>query len=659
MKPALLLIDLQREFLERPGLEPPARILISAVETLLHSWRTRRLPVIHVRMTTRPDGSDARLPHWRKFGKSLAPNSPGHDMPESLRPTSGEQVIRKSGFNPFASGELDGALQHIACDTVVLAGLHLHACVRTAAVECLERGLNVFVAQEATGTDDPVHAAATRRWLSDRCVRFEHTGRLIKLCDGSESRELDCLVHRSPRHLDEVLFEVRNPHKDEIHDAVCAAGQAWLNWSALPLAQRIDVIGELERRLQNSMEELARAMAVDIGKPIRQGVEEVRRAVANLRDVARRALMLRESRSEQAGVVRFRPLGPVAVISTWNNPVAIPLGKIAPALVYGNTVLWKPAPAGTRIAETLLEMLRTAGVPGDAVRLVTGDQIAARALAGHEGIRAVTLTGASMAGHALQEICSRRAIRFQAELSGNNAAIVWDDASLSDAATQIAWGAFAFAGQRCTANRRVIVPQDLFEPFLTALSSAAARMKWGDPLQDATEIGPVITAAKRDEVAHSIATAESEGVLQRILRPHQARALEAWVKEGAYAEPWIVTCDVPGHFMVQEETMGPVLVVQRARDFEHAIELCNGVRHGLAASLFSKSPTLRARFLNAAQAGNLKFDSSTAGVDVTLPFGGWRASGVGPPEHGEADAQFYTQLQSVYGLTPDELPDGT
>jgi acyl-CoA reductase-like NAD-dependent aldehyde dehydrogenase len=356
---------------------------------------------------------------------------------------------------------------------------------------------------------------------------------------------------------------------------------------------------------------------------------------------------------EAAGRIRYQPLGVVAIISPWNNPVAIPVGKIAPALVYGNTVVWKPAPAATRIAQVIMQLLYDCGVAADAVQLLTGDHTTAQQLASQQDVDAVTFTGSSRAGYSIQEICARRAAPLQAELSGNNAAIVWDDADLRHAAGQIAWGAFAFAGQRCTANRRAIVPRASYQDFLRELRAVSEKLVWSDPLEEATDVGPVIDLNVRDEMAALVSRARTGGAAHYVELLQNTRAREPWVRGGAYAQPVIVGCDQPAHALVQEETMSPLLVVQRADNFEHAVALCNGVRHGLVASLFSHTREIQQRFLQEAKAGILKFNASTAGVDVSLPFGGWKASGMGPPEHGESDRLFYTHTQAVYGGEED------
>ena len=648
MKPALVLVDLQADYLMSAGLQPVADDLVSRASLLLKGCRQSGMLVIHV-LTTVNRGDDRRLPHWRKANRwQCVSGTTGHEPPEPLRPLAGETVIHKTGFNPFASGQLETALLRAGCDTVLLAGLHLHACVRTAAVECLERNFQVRIAEDAVASNDPIHAAATRRWLAQRCVEFESVAALLTRIEGGVNSEI---IHRSPRCSSEVLFQFPNASADEIATATQAARNAWPAWRHAESWSRWQVMEGLAVRLEATAMDLARQMAIEIGKPVRHGLEEVQRTAANLRDVIRCASAQSAEKRMSAGRVRCEPLGVIAVISAWNNPVAIPLGKIAPALAYGNTVLWKPAPAATRIARVLLQMLLAAGLPPDVVHLVNGDHHVAQKLAAGDEVNAVTLTGSSAGGYALAEICARRRVPFQAELSGNNAAIVWDDADAAHAATQVAWGAFAFAGQRCTANRRVIVPAASLETFLSSLQTAAAQLPWGDPLDEAVEIGPVINLAKRDKLSSLIARAQADGSAQRVIFPHETRSAESWVQRGAYAQPVIVCCDQPAHALVQEETMSPLLVVQPARDFDHALALCNGVRHGLAAALFSPSPERQRRFVDEAQAGILKLNSTTAGVDVTLPFGGWKASGVGPPEHGEADRLFYTRMQAVYGTS--------
>jgi acyl-CoA reductase-like NAD-dependent aldehyde dehydrogenase/nicotinamidase-related amidase len=646
MNAALLLLDLQGDFLDLPGLQPPREQLISQAVGLLEMCRQKKIPVIHLWTTIHRD-HDRRLPHWKKNGQwHCVDGTPGHRPPRQLQPAENEVIVHKSGFNGFAGGELDAELNRLNCDTVVLVGIHLHTCVRTAAAESLERGLQVIVGEGAVATNDPVYAAGTRRWLAARGVEFVPASQIAGRLAGMHPLNV---WHRSPHATERILFEVPLATEPGIAAATVAANETFKSWRQTDLPSRCARLAKLAVRLETVAPELARQMATEIGKPVSQGLEEVRRAAGNVRDVIQRATRFEFLQTESAGMVRHQPLGVIALISPWNNPVAIAVGKIAPALAYGNTVVWKPAPAATRISEVILKLLEESGVPADAVRLLTGDHTTAQRLAGDDQVSAVTFTGSGAAGFAIQEICARRFLPLQAELSGNNAAIVWDDANLPDAAAKIVWGAFGFAGQRCTANRRVIVSAASFERLWHEMKAAALKLNWGDPLEEATDIGPVIHVGKRDEQIALIAAAQTSGAAWRVEYPFELRAQEPWVSAGAYVQPALVACDQSAHPLVQEETMSPLLVVQRAKDFQHAMELSNGVRHGLAAALFSQSAELKSKFLAEARAGILKINQATAGVDASLPFGGWKMSGLGPPEHGWGDPLFYTRMQALYG----------
>lgn len=650
MKPVLLLIDLQNDFLSTPDLQPASGALIRSISQLLNTARHLGIPVVHI-WTTVSRGSDERLPHWRESGRWMCEaGTKGHATPDPLLPAAAERVVHKSGFNAFARGTLDAVLRELNCDSLILSGVHLHTCLRIAATEALERQLKVFIPEDCAGSNDPVHAASVRRWLMERTVVFEGGAGICARCAENAvpaaGSNRSALEHFSP--IDSTaLFQVSTASRGEIAVAVSASAAGWNSWRQVPLQKRAEALDLFAQLLEESAESLAQQIAVEIGKPLSQAREELRRAADNVRDVTRRARELKPVR-EAAGWIRQEPLGLVALISPWNNPVAIPVGKLAPALVHGNGVVWKPAPAATRISVRVIRLLAEAGVPRDAARIVTGDHNAAQQLATHRDVQAVTFTGSLHGGYALQEICARRVIPLQAELSGNNAAIVWPDADLPEAAAQIVSGAFAFGGQRCTANRRVVVSEEIYESFVGELRSAAERLVLGDPRDERTDIGPLISVAKRDEAEAVIV--EANRCAYRVERTHRRVSLEAWFQAGAYIQPAIVCCGEPDALIVQEESMAPVLVVQPASDFTHALQLANGVRHGLIAALFSNVPELQHRFLAEARAGILKLNSATAGMDVRMPFGGWKASHVGPPEHGAGDLLFYTRMQAIYGF---------
>jgi acyl-CoA reductase-like NAD-dependent aldehyde dehydrogenase len=315
-------------------------------------------------------------------------------------------------------------------------------------------------------------------------------------------------------------------------------------------------------------------------------------------------------------------------------------------LRYGNTVVWKPSPHANGVAESVVALLEEAGCPPGAVSLVEGGAAEAAALMADPGVDAVSLTGSSEAGYAAQAICARRRIPLQAELGGNNAAIVWSDCDLAAAAGAIAEGGFGAAGQRCTANRRVIVDRRCHGEFVAELEAATAALEIGDPTDPAVRIGPLVSEAALDRVQ---ATLERARRACEVREPLADRELIQQLREGGpYAAPVLVLCEDAAAEIVQEETFGPVVVVQPAADFDQALELLNGVRQGLVAALFSSSQELRVRFLDEADAGVLKINRATADVGVEAPFGGRKASGVGPPEHGAENQAFYTRVQAVY-----------
>jgi len=618
MKPAILLIDLQKDFLDSASLEPASGEVVQRATALIQGARQQSYPIIHVWTTVRKK-SDRRMPHWKRDGKWICVSgSDGHATPESLRPLASEPIIHKTFFSAFSNGELESVLQTLGVETVCLAGVHLHACIRATALDAYQRGLQVFIAEDAVASDDPLHAAATQRYLEKRAARFV----------------------RVESFLAQSVLPVNGANR--IPGATTSARNAWLRWRSSPIRTRVQLLKRLATLLEKKSGALAKRIAVEIGKPVTQAKAEVTRAAALIHAAIRNAGPL-EIAGGRRCTVRHRPLGVVAVITPWNHPVAIPIGKIAPALLYGNSCVWKPSPLAGSLAVEIMKLLKLAGFPEGVVELVEGDRLTALELMNDPRVDAVTITGSAAAGYAAQDVCARRRITIQAELGGNNAAIVWADCDLEGASVQIAEGAFGFAGQRCTANRRVIVDANCYKEFLQNLETATTALIWGDPLDPKTQVGPMVSVESRNRVAELVARARQSARV--IVRHENSRSPR---RNGAYFPPAIVCCDDPTQEIVQEETFGPVLVVQRANDWEHAIRLCNGVRQGLVAAIFSRSKKRQAEFLEQAQAGILKINSTTANANAEAPFGGWKGSGIGPPEHGRSDREFYTRTQSIY-----------
>lgn len=693
MTTALLLVDLQEDYLAAPGLAPSRGAVVEQAGVLLERCRAAGVPVVHVVTTVHRD-DDRRMSHWRRDGRwRCVAGTPGHAPPAALAPAAGEPVVHKTHYSGFADGTLAALLRERAVEEVWLAGVHTHACIRATALDGDRCGFRVRVVADAVASDDPLHADATRRYLTARCAPFvpadallpparvaAHGGRAAghgtqaahqaqqahdaedagpgevlpaAIVGGRALTAPDAAIalrHEAPALRGRTLWRVPVADEAQVAAAVHAARDAGGTWRARDVHERLEVADRIAAAVAREREALARRMAVEIGKPLVDARAEVEFALALIGAASRRAedlLTRAEPRPSPFGVERRRPLGTVALVTPWNVPLAIPLGKIVPALLYGNTVVWKPAPAGSGIALAVLGLLAEADLPAGALSLVLGDHATAEHLLAHPAVDAVSLTGSSAVGSAAQAICAGRRIPLQAELGGNNPAIVWSDCDLDAAAVKLAAGAFGSAGQRCTANRRVVVDARCADDFVRRLLAATDALPWGDPLDPATRVGPLVSAGACTRVAAVVERARRAGATVLTAPSHRAQA-EHLTAAGAYLAPHVVRCDDPAAEIVQEETFGPVAVVQSARSFDEALALANGVSQGLVAALFSDSARQRVRFLEEARAGIVKIGSATAGVGAETVFSGWKASGVGPAEHGSGDPEFYTRPQAVY-----------
>jgi acyl-CoA reductase-like NAD-dependent aldehyde dehydrogenase/nicotinamidase-related amidase len=664
MRPALILVDLQRDFLNNPQLEPHSAEIVERVSYLLQQCRYLSIPIIHV-WTAIELCPDTRMPHWQKSDRRLCvKNTMGYYPPEELKPITPEElIIHKTFFSGFESPLLHTSLKQQNIDTLLIAGIYLHACIRTTVLEAYQKGYQIWIAEDATGSYDLLHSAITSRYLQGRAANFATVNQLISLVKSIplkqdltvtqlpvaistgliQAENLPTLTHFSP-HNQEKLWRVPLANQEIVSNVCHFASIAHQNWENTEIKQRASILHNLAILLEQEKKYLATQLAIELGKPITYATAEVNRAIALLQEVIKyQDEPLVYQQTPQISY-RYQPLGLVALITPYNNPLAIPIGKIGPALLYGNTVIWKPSPAGSGIALKLMTLLTQADCPPGVVNLILGDRHTATNLMCDSRIKGVSFTGSSIGGYTVQEICASRRIPLQAELGGNNGAIVWYDCDLVKAAHEISLGAFGYAGQRCTANRRAIVHESCYEQFLSCIYNEVNKLQIGDPLDTKTNIGPLISQAHFHKVAEIVKRAK-----QSNLEIYSLPLPEA-LKQGNYYPPTIICCDDPKHEIVQEETFAPILVIQKAKNWEEAISLTNGVKQGLVAALFSESKSLQKLFINQVQVGVLKLNSATTDVDVNVPFGGWKNSGIGYPEHGVSNRNFYTHLQAIYNL---------
>ena len=658
MNPVLLLIDLQQDFLSRPGLLPEPDALIAANAALLTLARNSAVPVVHVHTLVDPDGGGC-MPHWAGLAEiPCRLGTRGAAPPPALSPADGEGVLGKRFYSAFDNPELEGHLRGLGVDTLVLGGIYLNACIQATALDAYARGLRVLVVDEAVGSSDALHGELTRRWLSARAAGFLSLHALReRISPGAGAApvtaETACIEgawrripgpapmrHVSPVNPAQLVAEAGEADAATVASAVSAASRYRPD-----TRQRTQLPGMLDSwraLLELQVDALARAMALEIGKPVSDGREEVHRALAHM--TAAIELAQEPEPAWPGAHLRHHPLGVVALLTPWNNPVAIPLAKITAALAFGNAAVWKPSPLAMDVARRLMNSYLEAGLPRAALQLLWGAGPTARALVRDPRVNGVSVTGSVSTGRAIAALCTPDGKPLQAELGGNNALIIDAGAPVEALADDLARAAFSFSGQRCTAIRRFIAIRPVAGRLEAALRSAVAALPPGDPLDPATVIGPLASAARLEAIETCVADALAQGA--RLVCGGERPAGQG---PGFWYAPTLLADAPPDSTIVREESFGPVAVIQVAENLEHAVSLCNAVPHGLLAGLVGADDHARRYFAGAAEAGILRFDNGPLRVHPQAPFGGWKASGIGPPEHGVWDRAFYTRPQAIYG----------
>lgn len=643
-RPALLLIDVQQDYLSRAGLLPDKAVLETALAALLNAAREQHWPVLHVQTRVAADSSDA-MPHWKDAGRvACLGASPGAEPPASLAPQSGEKVFFKRFYSGFEDPQLLAHLHKIGVDNLIVAGLYTHACVRSTILDAYAHGFTVFLATDCVASYDPEHSDLTLEWLGSRAAtclpmvdilaKFSHAPRSMRAV-GKPT-----WLHRNPADWSTILGEVKLSRESEIASTVERVTLHRHKWRTVPLSERAARLAAWRSSLSQNQDRWVDLLIREVAKPRTDAEAEVRYGLALLDDVC---LQLGADEATQSGRVRYRPHGLVGLITPWNNPFAIPIGKIAPALGYGNGVVWKPALPASGLSQALHESLAQVGLD-QAVGLVTGDALSGHLLVQAADVGAISFTGSVSAGRQLARRCGRLMRPLQAELGGNNAAIVLADADLNAVAQELALAMFSFAGQRCTAIRRLIVAREVFVSFAEALRAAVEALNVGSPSESGTHIGPVISKMRQTELLAAAQAAVASGA--RLLTggsvPKHCPEVGCWIA------PTVLTDLAPDSSIAREEMFGPVVALMSAADVEQAIALHNQVEHGLLGALFSRDQACQARFLAEAQAGILVVNQARPAFAGSGPFVGWKASGYGPPEHGRWNREFYTRVQAVY-----------
>ena len=449
----------------------------------------------------------------------------------------------------------------------------------------------------------------------------------------------------------EIVGIITRSNEEDVEKAVTAARAAFKTWRLTPAPVRGEILMKIGQTLEKHKEELAQLLTREMGKILAEARGDVQEAI----DVAyyfagegRRLFgqtMPSELMNKACMTVRD-PIGVVAAITAWNFPTAIPAWKMMPALVAGNTVIFKPATDGAVVATALVKVLIEAGVPAGVVNLILGPgNLVGDAMVKNSGIDAITFTGSTETG---TRMASKAAIynkRVSLEMGGKNAIIVMDDADIDLAVDGIIWSAYGTTGQRCTACSRVIVHKNAKEELLNKLVVRIKDLKLGNGLDDKVDVGPVINSKQLDTIHQYVEIGKAEGASLLI---GGEKATEGELALGTFYKPTLFADVTPDMRIAQEEIFGPVLSVITIESLAEAIEVNNNTKFGLSGSIYTQNINNVYTAMRDITTGILYINAGTIGAEVHLPFGGTRGTGNGHREVGTAAMDFFTEWKSIY-----------
>lgn len=437
---------------------------------------------------------------------------------------------------------------------------------------------------------------------------------------------------------------------EDVASACEAAAEALPAWRALAAPERGQYLAKAADVLQSRLEEVAQALTREEGKTLAEARGETARAVAILRYYAGEGLRPVGEVIPSFGARSFLfttrvPLGVCVLITPWNFPIAVPAWKIAPALVYGNTVVFKPASLTPHTAVLLAQVFDEAGIPEGVFNLVTGSgALIGESLVCHPEVRGVSFTGSNSVGKRIAALAVERGVRYQLEMGGKNPILIAPDADLEQAVELTVRGAMLSCGQKCTATSRAIVCAPLVEAFTERVIRRVASLKQGPGTDESCFLGPVVSEEQRQKILEYIRVGQEEGA--RLL-------IGGGVPEGPqfahgyYVQPTVFGDVSPKMRIAQEEIFGPVLAILPAKDLDEAIAIANDVRFGLSASLVTRNLNAALTYVDRIEAGLVRVNGETAGVEPQAPFGGMKESSSYSREQGRAAIEFFTQVKTV------------
>jgi len=449
----------------------------------------------------------------------------------------------------------------------------------------------------------------------------------------------------------EQLATIPRSTVSEVNEAVAVAKQAQKSWALVPAPKRADYLYAIGQKMKEKKEYLATVLTKEMGKVIEEARGEVQEGIDMAYYMAGegRRLFGETTPSELANKFAMSvrsPIGVVGLITPWNFPVAIATWKSFPAIVSGNTFIWKPSNETPMMAYEMGKIFEEIGLPNGVANIVFGSgPTVGTALIEHPNVKVISFTGSTTTGSKVAELGGKHLKKISLEMGGKNAVIVMDDADLQLATEGILWSAFGTAGQRCTACSRVIVHKDVREELEKRLLDEMQKLTIGNGLDEHVKIGPVINKAALEKINHYVQIGKQEGATLlaggRILN-------ETPYDKGFYYEPTLFTNVKPDMIIAQEEIFGPVVSIIEVASLEEAIEVNNGVKFGLSSSIFSQNVNTIFRAQRDLDTGIVYVNAGTTGAEIHLPFGGTKGTGNGHRDSGVAALDVYTEWKSIY-----------
>jgi acyl-CoA reductase-like NAD-dependent aldehyde dehydrogenase len=465
-------------------------------------------------------------------------------------------------------------------------------------------------------------------------------------------RSASYIENRNPADTRELVGRFPRSTAEDVERAVGVAAEAFQKWRKVPAPRRAEILFKAGEILIQRKEAFASDMTREMGKVLKETRGDVQEAIDMTYFIAGEGRRLhgyttKAELPNKYAMCSREPIGVCGLITPWNFPMAIPSWKILPALVCGNTVVIKPAEDTPLSTYNLVSALSEAGIPPGVLNIVAGRGVeVGKALLAHEKVRLVSFTGSTEVGRIVGQSCAATDKICSLEMGGKNVIMIMEDADLELALEGVLWGAFGTTGQRCTATSRVVVHRKVAKKFTNMLADRARQLRLGPGLNEKTDVGPVINRDASEKILEYVEIGRREDKAKMLCGGR--RAEKGDLKYGFFVEPTVFSDVEPQMRIAQEEIFGPVVSVLECRDLDHAIEIANGVKFGLSASIYTRDTNRAFHAMEDVQTGIFYVNASTIGAEVHLPFGGTKSTGNGHREGGTQVLDIFSEWKAVY-----------